>query len=113
MNGTDVFKFAVKALPYATKKAAEQGDIDLKNIDMVFPHQANLRIIKSAVKKLGIPYEKVYINLEKYGNTSAASIGIAMSEAIDEGKLKKGDLIALTGFGAGLTYGSLIMKWSK
>lgn len=113
MNGTDVFKFAVKALPYATKKAAEQGNIDLKNIDMVFPHQANLRIIKSAVKKLGISYEKVYINLEKYGNTSAASIGIAMSEAIDEGKLKKGDLIALTGFGAGLTYGSLIMKWSK
>ena len=113
MNGTDVFKFAVRALPHATKEAAKQGDIDLKDIDIVFPHQANLRIIKSAAKKLGIPYEKVYINLEKYGNTSAASIGIAMAEAIEEGRLKKGDLIALTGFGAGLTYGSLIMRWSK
>lgn len=113
MNGTEVFKFAVRALPYATKKAAKQGNIDLKDIDILFPHQANLRIIKSAAKKLGIPYEKVFINLEKYGNTSAASIGIAISEAIDEGRLKKGDLIALTGFGAGLTYGSLIIRWSK
>lgn len=113
MNGTDVFKFAVKALPHATREAAKKGNIDLKDIDMLFPHQANLRIIDAAAKRLGIPMEKVFINLQKYGNTSAASVGIAMAEALEEGKLKKGDLIALTGFGAGLTYGSLIMRWSK
>ena len=113
MNGTDVFKFAVKALPHATREAAKTGNIDLNDIDILFPHQANLRIIEAAAKRLKIPMEKVYINLQKYGNTSAASIGIAMSDAIEEGRLKKGDLIALTGFGAGLTYGSLIMRWSK
>ena len=113
MNGPEVFKFAVKALPKATKEAAKTGNINLEDIDMLFPHQANLRIIESAAKRLKIPMEKVYINLQKYGNTSAASVGIAMAEAIEEGKLKKGDLIALTGFGAGLTYGSLIMRWSK
>lgn len=113
MNGTDVFKFAVKALPYATKEAAKKGNIDLSTIDILFPHQANLRIIESAAKRLKIPMEKVYLNIHKYGNTSAASIGLAIGDALEEGRLKKGDLIALTGFGAGLTYGSIIMRWSK
>ncbi len=113
MNGTDVFKFAVKALPFATKEAAKKGNVDLSTIDMLFPHQANLRIIEAAAKRLRIPMEKVYLNIHKYGNTSAASIGLAIGDALEEGRLKKGDLIALTGFGAGLTYGSLIMRWSK
>ncbi len=113
MNGTDVFKFAVKALPHATLEAAKTGNIDLNDIDILFPHQANRRIIEAAAKRLEIPMEKVYVNLHKYGNTSAASIGLAMADALEEGRLKKGDLIALTGFGAGLTYGSLIMKWAK
>lgn len=113
MNGTDVFKFAVKALPHATKEAAKKGNIDLSTIDILFPHQANLRIIEAAAKRLRIPMEKVYLNIHKYGNTSAASIGLAIGDALEEGRLKKGDLIALTGFGAGLTYGSLIMRWSK
>lgn len=113
MNGTDVFKFAVKALPFATKEAAKKGNIDLSTIDILFPHQANLRIIEAAAKRLRIPMEKVYLNIHKYGNTSAASIGLAIGDALEEGRLKKGDLIALTGFGAGLTYGSLIMRWSK
>lgn len=113
MNGTDVFKFAVKALPFATKEAAKNGNVDLSTIDILFPHQANLRIIEAAAKRLRIPMEKVYLNIHKYGNTSAASIGLAIGDALEEGRLKKGDLIALTGFGAGLTYGSLIMRWSK
>lgn len=113
MNGTDVFKFAVRALPHATKEAAKNGNINLADIDILFPHQANLRIIESAAKRLRIPMEKVYLNIHRYGNTSAASIGLAIGDALEEGRLKKGDLIALTGFGAGLTYGSLIMRWSK
>lgn len=113
MNGTDVFKFAVKALPFATKEAAKKGNVDLSTIDILFPHQANFRIIEAAAKRLRIPMEKVYLNIHKYGNTSAASIGLAIGDALEEGRLKKGDLIALTGFGAGLTYGSLIMRWSK
>lgn len=80
---------------------------------MVIPHQANFRIIESAAKRLKLPLDRFYINLDKYGNTSAASVGLALGEAIEEGKIQKGDLIALTGFGAGLTYGSVIIKWSK
>lgn len=112
MKGQDVFKFAVKTLPMATKEALKLGNLEVENLDMVFPHQANTRIIEAASKRLGLPMEKFYINLNKYGNTSSASIGLALGEALEEGKLKKGDVVALTGFGAGLTYGSIIMKWS-
>ena len=112
MKGQDVFKFAVKALPKATLEALEQGGFKAEDIDMVFPHQANSRIIESASKRLNIPMEKFYLNLNKYGNTSSASIGLALGEALEKGLVKKGDLIALTGFGAGLTYASMIIRWS-
>ena len=72
-----------------------------------------MRIIESAAKRLKLPMEMFYVNLQKYGNTSAASVGLALGEAVQEGKVKKGDMLALTGFGAGLTYGSLVLKWSK
>ena len=78
---------------------------------MVFPHQANIRIIEAAAKRIHVPMEKFYVNLQRYGNTSSASVGIALGEALEKGIIKKGDTIALTGFGAGLTYGSIIMKW--
>ena len=94
-------------------EAAKKGNVDLRTIDILLPHQEHLRIIEAAAKRLRIPMEKVYLNIHKYGNTSAASIGLAIGDALEEGRLKKGDLIALTGFGAGLTYGSLIMRWSK
>ncbi len=113
MNGQEVFKFAVKALPKATNKALEEAGIKAEDLAMVVPHQANFRIIESAAKRLKLPMEKFYINLQKYGNTSAASVGLALGEAVEEGKIKKGDLIALTGFGAGLTYGSVILKWNR
>lgn len=111
MKGQDVFKFAVKALPKATLEALEGTNLTTKDIDMVVPHQANVRIIESASKRLEIPMEKFYLNLNKYGNTSSASIGIALGEALEKGKIKKGDIVALTGFGAGLTYASMILKW--
>lgn len=111
MKGQDVFKFAVKALPKATLEALEGANLTSKDIDMVVPHQANIRIIESASKRLEIPMEKFYLNLNKYGNTSSASIGIALGEALEKGKIKKGDIVALTGFGAGLTYASMILKW--
>lgn len=112
MKGQDVFKFAVKALPKATLEALEGANLKAENIDMVFPHQANVRIIEAASKRLEIPMDKFYLNLNKFGNTSSASIGLALGEALAKGLVKKGDIIALTGFGAGLTYASMIIKWS-
>lgn len=112
MKGHDVFKFAVHALPLATNKALKIANVKAEELKMIFPHQANVRIIESAAKRIHVPMEKFYLNLQKYGNTSAASIGLALGEAKEQGLLKKGDLIALTGFGGGLTYGSIIMKWA-
>lgn len=112
MKGQEVFKFAVKALPHAINEVLASGNFKPNEIDMIFPHQANSRIIESASKRVGIPMEKFYINLNKYGNTSSASIGLALGEALDKKLVKKGDVIILAGFGAGLTYGSVILKWS-
>ena len=111
MKGQDVFKFAVHALPSATNKALKIADIKAEELNMIFPHQANVRIIESAAKRIHVPIDKFYMNLQRFGNTSSASVGLALGEALDKGLVKKGDLIALTGFGAGLTYGSIIMKW--
>ena len=112
MKGQDVFKFAVHALPSATNKALKIADIKAEELNMIFPHQANVRIIESAAKRIHVPIDKFYMNLQRFGNTSSASVGLALGEALDKGLVKKGDLIALTGFGAGLTYGSIIMKWA-
>lgn len=112
MKGQEVFKFAVNALPNATKEALEKSGLSSEDVDIVIPHQANSRIIETASKKLGIPMDKFYLNLNKFGNTSAASIGIAMEEALNKKLIKKGDVVAITGFGGGLTFGSLIMRWA-
>lgn len=112
MKGQDVFKFAVHALPSATNKALKIANVKSEELTMIFPHQANVRIIEAASKRIHVPIERFYMNLQKYGNTSSASVGLALGEALEKGMVKKGDLIALTGFGAGLTYGSIIMKWA-
>ncbi|WP_338982932.1 ketoacyl-ACP synthase III [Fusobacterium nucleatum] len=112
MKGQDVFKFAVSTLPKVTSDALEKAKLKVNDLSMVFPHQANLRIIESAAKRMKFPLEKFYMNLSRYGNTSSASVGIALGEAIEKGLVKKGDNIALTGFGGGLTYGSTIIKWA-
>lgn len=112
MKGQDVFKFAVHALPSATNKALKIANVKSEDLHMIFPHQANVRIIESAAKRIHVPLEKFYMNLQRFGNTSSASVGLALGEALEKGMVKKGDMIALTGFGAGLTYGSIIMKWA-
>lgn len=111
MKGRDVFKFSVTAFPKTTKEALTLANIKIEDVTMLIPHQANIRIIETGLKGLNIPREKVFVNLEKYGNTSGASIGIALSEALQEKKIKKGDIIVMTGFGAGLTYASTVMRW--
>ena len=112
MKGQEVFKFAVRVLPKVTLEALKKAKLDVQDLSMIFPHQANLRIIESAAKRMKFPLEKFYMNLTRYGNTSSASVGIALGEAIEKGLVKKGDNIALTGFGGGLTYGSVIIKWA-
>lgn len=87
--------------------------MNLADVDLLVPHQANIRIINSAAKRLKMPMEKVWVNVDKYGNTSAASIPIALCEAQEQGVLKKGGTVLLVGFGAGLTWSSIVLKWSK
>ena len=111
MKGQEVFKFAVKALPTATLEALKLANLKSEDIDLIVPHQASRRIIEAASKKIEVPMEKFFLNLSKVGNTSAASIGIALDEALEKKLIKKGDIIAITGFGGGLTFGSIIMKW--
>lgn len=112
MEGREVFKFAVKIQGEATERVLAKCGMSTDDIDLVVPHQANIRIIDSAVKRLGLPQEKFFVNLQKYGNTSAASIPIALDEAIQAGKVKKGDTIVTVGFGAGLTWAAGVMKWA-
>lgn len=112
MKGQNVYKFAVHALPDATLAALEKANLEPNQIARFFPHQANVRIIEAAAKRMGVSIDKFHMNLNKVGNTSAASVGLALADALEKGMIKKGDYLALTGFGAGLTYGSVIMKWS-
>jgi 3-oxoacyl-[acyl-carrier-protein] synthase-3 len=113
MNGSEVFKFAIKIMGEAAMKSLDVAGLKPNDIDCLIPHQANIRIIKSAAKRLNLPMDKVVVNVDKYGNTSAASIPIALSEAVESGRIKKGDVVVLVGFGAGLTWASCVMKWAK
>ena len=102
MKGQDVFKFAVHALPSATNKALKIANVKSEDLHMIFPHQANVRIIESAAKRIHVPLEKFYMNLQRFGNTSSASVGLALGEALEKGMVKKGDiLIALYGANSG------------
>lgn len=113
MEGKEIFKFAVKVMEETIEKLLKETKLDLNNIDYIIPHQANLRIIDHTIKKLNIDKEKFYINLQNYGNTSAASIPIALDEMNRKGILKKGQNILMVGFGGGLTWGGAIIKWCK
>jgi 3-oxoacyl-[acyl-carrier-protein] synthase-3 len=112
MNGREVYRFATRVMVQASKQAVELAGWQLDQIDLFIPHQANVRIIESAAKALKLPPEKVFVNLERYGNTSAASIPIALCEAIDAGKVKPGDHLVMVGFGAGLTWASCAIQWT-
>lgn len=111
MKGNETFKVAVKAMADVTAELLTEQGFPLEEIDLFIPHQANERIINAVGERLKIPAEKVYKNIERYGNTSAASIPIALDECVREGKIAEGDLVLLTAFGAGLVWGSVLMRW--
>jgi 3-oxoacyl-[acyl-carrier-protein] synthase-3 len=113
MSGRDVFKFAVRVMGETAIKSLENAGLSSEDVDCLIPHQANIRIIQSAAKRLKLPMEKVFVNVDKYGNTSSASIPIALTEAITDHKIKHNDIVVLAGFGAGLTWASCVMKWYK
>jgi 3-oxoacyl-(acyl-carrier-protein) synthase III len=113
MDGKEVFKFAVRVMGEAALKALDIAGLKPEDVDIFIPHQANIRIIDAAMKRLNLSKEKVYVNIDRFGNTSSASIPIALDELYRNGKLKKGDCILLTAFGTGLTYASMTMRWSK
>lgn len=111
MAGSAVMKFAVKAMADASQRVIDKAGLTWDDIALVVPHQANYRIVDSAIKRMGIGDDKVYLTLEKYGNTSASCIPVALSEAVAAGKIKKGDKIVLVGFGGGLTWGAALLEW--
>ena len=112
MKGREVFRFAISEIPAATSEVLEKAGLSLDDLDLLIPHQANQRIIEAATRFLGLTPEAVYSNLEWYGNTSAASIPIALSEAVERGRIQTGDLVVCVGFGAGLTWGAAAIRWT-
>lgn len=111
MNGKEVFKFVITVLPKCIKQVLKDSKYTIDDIKYIVPHQANARMMENVAKRMDIDIGKFYMNIEKYGNTSSASIPIALSEMDKDGLLKKGDLLILVGFGGGLTYGSMLIKW--
>ena len=112
MEGKETYRYATKTMATTALKAIERAGWQPAEIDLFIPHQANLRIIESVAKGLGLPMEKMFVNLDRYGNTSAASVPIALAEAVDSGRIKIGDKVVLVAFGAGLTSGGIAMEWT-
>jgi 3-oxoacyl-[acyl-carrier-protein] synthase-3 len=111
MKGNETFKVAVRTLEEAVYETMKTAHLQPSEISVLIPHQANIRIIMAVAQRLGLPMEKVVINVERYGNTSAASIPIALDEAVQEGRVKAGDLVLFEAFGAGLTWASALVRW--
>ncbi len=112
-NGREVYKFAVQIMGEVALRAVEAAGLTSEDIDLLIPHQANIRIIDKAAERMGLAREKVVVNLDRYGNTSAASIPLALDEAVRAGRVKPGSLLVLVGFGAGLTWGANVIRWSR
>jgi 3-oxoacyl-[acyl-carrier-protein] synthase III len=113
MQGQEVFRRAVRAVADSARTTLERAGVASSDVAWFVPHQANIRIIDSAASRLGISQERTIVNIDRYGNTSAASIPIALAEAADDGRLRDGDLVLLSGFGAGMTWGSALVRWGK
>ncbi|MFD0671783.1 beta-ketoacyl-ACP synthase III [Cohnella sp. GCM10027633] len=111
MNGREVFKFAVRIMGGAAEEALAKAGLGKEDIDLLIPHQANIRIIQSALDRLNLTRDKCMVNIDKYGNMSAASIPVALAEAVEEGRIKEGDRLVFVGFGGGLTWGASVMIW--
>lgn len=113
MNGRQVFKFATRVLVSSAQRVLAECGLSAADVDVYVPHQANVRIIDHAVAKLGIPEDRVVVNVDRYGNTSSASIPLALAEAAQQGRVHEGDTVLMTGMGAGLTWGSAVMRWTE
>ena len=111
MEGREVFRFAVTIMAEVSRQAIDAAGLQLSDIDLFIPHQANTRIIQAASKSLGIPSEKVFVNVDRCGNLSAASPPLALCEAVEEGRIKEGDLVVLVAFGAGLSWAAVVLRW--
>lgn len=111
MNGREVFKFAVKQMPESSIEVIEKAGLTKEDVDYLIPHQANIRIMEAARKRLGISEDKMATSIRKYGNNSSGSVPIALCEAVEEGKVKEDDTVVLVGFGGGLTWGSIALRW--
>ena len=111
MNGREVFRHAIVRFVEVIHECLEKNKLKVEDIDMLIPHQANLRITQMVQKKLGLNDDQVFSNIHKYGNTTAASIPIALTEAVNEGKISKGDKVVLASFGSGFAWASTVMKW--
>jgi 3-oxoacyl-[acyl-carrier-protein] synthase-3 len=112
MNGREVFKFATRVLVSSAEKLLDECDTSMEEVDVYVPHQANVRIIDYAARKLNVPDERVVVNVDRYGNTSSGSIPLALADAVADGRLREGKLVLMTGMGAGLTWGSALMRWT-
>jgi 3-oxoacyl-[acyl-carrier-protein] synthase-3 len=113
MNGREVFKFATRVLVSSAEKLLGEVGMTIDDVDVYVPHQANVRIIDHAARKLGVPEEKVVINVDRYGNTSSGSIPLALADATADGRIKQGSRVLMTGMGAGLTWGSSLIEWTE
>jgi len=113
MNGPEVFKFATRVMVSSATKVLDRCGLSVADVDVYVPHQANIRIIDHAARKLGIPEERVVVNVDRYGNTSSGSIPLALADARADGRLREGALVLMTGMGAGLTWGSALMRWTE
>ena len=113
MNGREVFKFAVRQMPQSSVNVIEKAGLSKEDVDYLVPHQANIRIMEAARQRLGIAEDKMAKTVQNYGNNSSASIPIALSESVQQGKIKENDIIVLVGFGGGLTWGAVALKWGK
>ena len=111
INGKEVFKFSTKIVGDMIEQVLTRNNLKLEDVKLIIPHQANIRIIESAAKRFNCPLDKFYINLDRYGNTVAGTIPIGLHEALGEGKINKGDIVLLAGFGGGLTWGLIAMRW--
>ncbi len=113
MNGREVFKFAVRCIPRTIEEVVRRAGLSIEDVDWFIPHQANIRIIDAAAERLGQPKEKFFVNVERYGNTSSASVPVALYEAVRAGRIKEGDVAVMVAFGGGLTWASCAIRWTK
>ena len=113
MEGRETYRYATKTMATTALKAIERAGWQPDEIDLFIPHQANVRIIESVAKGLNLPMDKMFVNLDRYGNTSSGSIPLALADAAADGRLREGELVLMTGMGAGLTWGSALIEWNQ